>query len=168
MADAPASLRGPDAQGDGDGATQEDGPADPSRLTGKLDEGKQRHQCKDSRCIDDGSGGLCPVTMFPERRFPGDIHAGFDGAVDKGFLGTLSCFHDGRHGRRAEDDGQKTGGEGAPAMKEDSDKDRQAGDGESDDRNVVECQVQVGGSEESLHGCRELSGEPPTASDKQR
>ena len=43
MADPASGLGRPDAQGDGESASHQYGPADPGGLPGKPDQGKKRH-----------------------------------------------------------------------------------------------------------------------------
>jgi hypothetical protein len=151
MTDAPPGLGGPNAKSNGDRASEKDCPPDPSRLLGKLGQRKEGHEGKNPGCIDHGSGGIRSVSMLSERCFAGIIQSGLNRPVHEGIVGTPARLHNGGHDGGAEDDGKKPRGEGPAVMKEDADQDRQTGDSQPDDRDMVDGQMEVGRGEELIH-----------------
>ena len=85
--------------------------------------------------------------------------ARFDRTIRKGFLGSLACFDDGRHRAGAQDNGQQPRGKRPPAVEEDADEYGEAGNSQTDDRNMIQRQMQVGGCKECLHAERLTSGQ---------
>lgn len=155
MADPPTGLSRPDAQTDRNRASQEDSPADPSRLTGKLDERKERKKCKDSSGVNKWRRDVSSVGMLPEGGLPRIIQSWLDRSIHEGIIGSSSRLHDRRQHGGTEDHGQQSRGQGTTAVKDDADQNRQAGDGESDDRNMIQGDVEMGRREEGIHGCLE-------------
>ena len=159
VADPAPRLCCPDAQGNGEGHAKKNGPGAPCCLPWKLDEGKKGGQCKDAGGVDHGSGELGATTVFTEGLFASGIHAGLDRTIRKGFLGSLACFDDGRHRAGAQDNGQQPRGKRPPAVEEDADKYGEAGNSQTDDRNMIQRQMQVGGCKECLHAESLTSGQ---------
>ena len=91
------------------------------------------------------------MAMLPEGGFARNIHSRTDRPIGEGFLGPLSRLHDRRHRANTEYHRQQPRGESPATTKNDADQDRQTGDRKTDDRNMVDGQVDVGGREESLH-----------------
>ena len=151
MADPASGLGRPDAQGDGESASHKHSPADPCGLTGKLDQGKKRHQGQNPRCIDHRGGGLGAMAVLPEGSFARDIHSRTDRSINKGFLGLLPRLHDEGYGSSTQNHGEQTGSKGSTAVEENTDQDRQAGDSQADDRDMVNGKMDMCGGEESLH-----------------
>jgi hypothetical protein len=89
--------------------------------------------------------------MLPDSLLSSSIHRGLDRSVHERFLSRLSGLQNRGHHSRAEYHGKQTGGEGSTAMEENTDQDRNAGDGKTDHRDMVEGQVDVGGGEELGH-----------------
>ncbi len=106
MADPASGLGRPDAQGDGESASHKHCPADPGGLTGKLDQGKKRHQRQDSRCVDHRGGELGTMAVLPEGSFARNIHPGTDRSIGKGFISLLPRLHDEGHGSSTQNHGE--------------------------------------------------------------
>jgi len=151
--DPSSGLCSPDTQTDGNRATQKDGPADPRRLTGKLDQRQERQERQNSGCINERSRDIGTVGMLPQGGSPSLIQAGLDRTIHEGIIGGATRLHDGGHRAGAEDHPQQSRGQGPAAMKEDADQNRKAGNGKSDDRNVIQGNVEMGRREEGVHGC---------------
>ena len=97
MADPPTGLGSPDTQTDGNNASQEDSPTDPGRLPGKLDERKERKECKDSSGINKWRRDVSSVGMLPEGGLPRIIQSWLDRSIHEGIVGSSSRLHDRRH-----------------------------------------------------------------------
>ena len=151
MADASARLGGPDTQCDCKGTAKKYCPTDPSRLQGKLGQSKECHECQNPGRIDHGGGCISAVSVLSEGGFSGIIQAWLYRAIHKGVIGTPTRLHNGGHHGSAENHGEKPRGEGPTAMKEDPDQNRQASDGQPDDRDMIDGQVKVGRGEELSH-----------------
>jgi hypothetical protein len=155
MADPPTGLSRPDAQTDRNRAPQEDSPTDPGRLPGKLDQRQEGKECQDSSGINEWSRNISTVGVLPKGGSPSLIQAGLDRAIHEGIIGGSTRLHDRRQHGGTEDHGQQSRGQGTTAVKDDADQNRQAGDGESDDRNMIQGDVEMGRREEGIHGCLE-------------
>jgi hypothetical protein len=100
--------------------------------------------------------------MFPERSLPRRIHSGIDGAISKRFLRRLTRFHDRRQCADTENHGQESRGKGSPAVKKDPQQNRKAGHGQANDGNMVDRQVEMGGSKECLDHFASVNLPPPS------
>ena len=101
-------LGSPDTQSDGNRASQENSPADPSRLTGKLDERKERKECKDSSSINKWRRDVSSVGMLPEGGLPRIIQSWLDRSIHESIIGGSSRLHDRRHCADTEDHSQQS------------------------------------------------------------
>ena len=106
MADPASGLGRPDAQGDGESASHKHCPADPCGLTGKLDQGKKRHQSQNPCCVDHRGGELGTMAVLPEGSFARNIHPGTDRSIGKGFISLLPRLHDEGHGSSTQNHGE--------------------------------------------------------------
>lgn len=91
------------------------------------------------------------MAVLPEGGFARNIHSQTDRPINKGFLGLLPRLHDEGHGSSTQNHGEQTGSKGSTTVKEDTDQDRQTGDGQADDRDMVDGQMDMCRGEESLH-----------------
>jgi len=151
MANPASGLGRPDAQSDGESASHKHCPTDPCGLTGKLYQGKKRHQRKNPRCIDHRGGEISTMAVLSECGFTRNIHPGTDRSINKGFISPLSRLYDEGHGSCTQNHGEQTGSKGSTTVEENTDQDRQAGDSQADDRDMVNGKMDMCGGEESLH-----------------
>jgi len=151
VADPTTGLGRPDAQCDRECVSYKHCPADPCGLTGKLDQGKKRYQRQDPRCVDHRGGEIGTMAVLSEGSFTRNIHPRTDRSINKGFISLFSCLHNEGHGSGTQNHGEQTGGKGSTTVEENTHQDRQAGDSQADDRDMVNGQMDMSGGEESLH-----------------
>jgi hypothetical protein len=81
--------------------------------------------------------------VFAKRRFPRRVHPGVYCAIDKRFPGRFPGLHDEGHCPDAEQNGKKARSQGSVTSKEEAYQNREAGDGEPDDRYMIEGQMEM-------------------------
>ena len=96
------------------------------------------------------------IAVFAKGCLSRHIHAGINRSIDKGFLGSLAGFHDRRHGADAEEKREKPRSKRPATVKEDAEKDRQAGHSQTDNGNMIDRQMNVGRSEKLLKHLRSV------------
>lgn len=154
MADPSTRLGRPDAESDRDCTSGQHPPADPCRLTRKADQDDQGDESQETGGIDKGSGNPGPSGMLVKGGIASLIQRRLDRSVHKGLPGPLARFHDRRGRAGAEKDRQQTRGEGSTAVEKNADEHRKTRHRQSDDRNVIEGEMQMGRSKERVHGPR--------------
>lgn len=96
------------------------------------------------------------LAMFVKGSLSRYIHAGINRSIGKSFLGRLAGFHDRRQGADAEENSEKTRGKRSATVKENAEKDGQAGHSQTDNRNMIDRQMKMGRSEELLKHLRSV------------
>lgn len=154
MADPSPRLGRPDTEADRDGTSCENPPPDPCRLTWKADQGNEGDKRQETGGIDERSGNPGPSGMLVEGRIARIIHRRLDRTIHKGLPCPLARLHDRGSRASAEQDRQQARGKRSTAVKENADEYRKTRHRKSDDRNVIEGKMQMGGGEERGHGAR--------------